>query len=173
MERTWNVDAERWAFAQMDIGLMPLVDTPWSRGKCAYKALQYMASGIPAVVDDVGISAEVVRGSGFIATGEKQWVEALLSLAGDLSLRVRLGRAGRERMNRIFPRVLAPYDPKHHERCLAVRAGGSPTWPAEAESNFDSLDTVSNRGEMWTDKPSVAVFERTLRPRQGSSSYRR
>ncbi len=97
-ERAWSPTAERDALAEIDVGLMPLDDTPWSRGKCAYKALQYMASGIPPVVDDVGISAVTVSGAGFVAAGQGQWLEALHALIEDPDLRNRLGGVGRRRI---------------------------------------------------------------------------
>jgi glycosyltransferase involved in cell wall biosynthesis len=102
VERAWTPEAERQALAEMDIGLMPLPDTAWSRGKCAYKALQYMASGIPPLVDDVGVSASVVTGAGWIASDEAGWLEGLHSLASDPQLRLRLGAAGRTRVEREF-----------------------------------------------------------------------
>jgi glycosyltransferase involved in cell wall biosynthesis len=86
----------------MDIGLMPLDDTPWSRGKCAYKALQYMASGIPPVADDVGVVADTVGGAGYAVTGPGQWLEALGALADDPGLRARMGEAGRLRVEEEF-----------------------------------------------------------------------
>jgi glycosyltransferase involved in cell wall biosynthesis len=101
-ERMWSPSVEHQVLAETDIGLMPLDDTPWSRGKCAYKALQYMASGIPPVVDDVGISAEVVSGAGCVASSSDQWLEALCSLAEDSSLRARLGGVGRQRVESRF-----------------------------------------------------------------------
>ncbi len=102
VERPWSTDAEREALAEMDIGLMPLPDTPWSRGKCAYKALQYMASGIPPVVDDVGISAAVVADAGWVAGDGRKWVEGLHALTADAALRTRLGTVGRARVERDF-----------------------------------------------------------------------
>jgi glycosyltransferase involved in cell wall biosynthesis len=96
-ERVWSPATERQALTEIDVGLMPLADTPWTRGKCAYKALQYMAAGVPVVVDDVGISAATVEDAGYVATGPDQWVEALQALAGDASLRAKLGAAGRAR----------------------------------------------------------------------------
>lgn len=96
--RAWSPEAEREALAEVDIGLMPLDDNPWSRGKCAYKALQYMASGIPPIVDDVGISAETVSDAGYVAADDHQWLEALNALAGDSRLRARLGDVGRKRI---------------------------------------------------------------------------
>jgi glycosyltransferase involved in cell wall biosynthesis len=101
-ERIWSVEAERDVLADMDIGLMPLDDTPWSRGKCAYKALQYMACGVPPLVDDVGISASVVGDAGYIAANSAQWLEGLHTLAGDPSLRTQLGQVGRRRIETDF-----------------------------------------------------------------------
>lgn len=101
-ERIWSPDSERGALAEMDIGLMPLDDTLWSRGKCAYKALQYMAAGIPSVVDDVGISAATVDGAGHVARDENQWLEGLVALADDAGFRARLGEIGRQRIEDDF-----------------------------------------------------------------------
>lgn len=108
-ERAWSPEAEREALAEIDIGLMPLVDTPWTRGKCAYKALQYMAAGIPPVADDVGVSAATVGGAGYAVTGAARWLEALQALADDAGLRARLGVAGRRRVDEEFsPRRWLP-----------------------------------------------------------------
>lgn len=101
-ERPWSPSAECDALAEMDIGLMPLPDTPWTRGKCAYKALQYMAAGVPAIVDDVGVSAATVDGCGCVASDATHWLEGLQALADDADLRTHLGRAGRERVQRDF-----------------------------------------------------------------------
>jgi glycosyltransferase involved in cell wall biosynthesis len=109
VERAWSPQAEREALAEMDIGLMPLVDTPWTRGKCAYKALQYMAAGIPPVADDVGVSAATVGGAGYAVSGAEAWLEALQALAADAGLRARLGEAGRRRVEEEFsPRRWLP-----------------------------------------------------------------
>lgn len=102
LERAWSPEVEQLVLGRMDIGLMPLDDTPWSRGKCAYKALQYMASGVPAVVADVGISAQVVVGAGWVADSEAQWLEGLHLLADDPDLRGRLGAVGRQRIEQDF-----------------------------------------------------------------------
>lgn len=100
----WSEAAERDLLARMDIGLMPLPDTPWTRGKCAYKALQYMNAGIPAVADDVGISAAVIGHGlgGLIATGSAAWAEAIAALGRDPALRGRLGGIGRQRVEDHF-----------------------------------------------------------------------
>ena len=96
----WSAESEQEALARIDVGLMPMPDNPWTRGKSAYKALQYMAAGIPVVGDDVGVAASVIEPGkgGFVVRGEDEWVEALLTLAKDLPLRTRLGEHGRRRV---------------------------------------------------------------------------
>jgi glycosyltransferase involved in cell wall biosynthesis len=96
----WSEDRERDFLEKVDIGLMPLPDDAWTRGKCAYKALQYMAAGIPVVADDVGVSAQVIgheRG-GLIAGSTADWVEHLSTLATDPNLRGSIGAEGRKRV---------------------------------------------------------------------------
>jgi len=103
-QEPWSEQAQRRALAQLDIGLMPLRDTPWNRGKCAYKALLYMAAGAPVVADDVGIARQVIGHdrAGYVVRGEEEWTEALVALTRDHTLRQRLGRAGRARVERDF-----------------------------------------------------------------------
>ena len=96
----WSEERERQFLAEVDVGLMPLEDTPWARGKCSYKALQYMAAGIPVVADDVGISATVIghEASGLITHSDGDWIEHIVALARDAGLRSRLGETGRARI---------------------------------------------------------------------------
>jgi Glycosyl transferases group 1 len=94
----WSPEAEGKALGAIDIGLMPMPDTPWTRGKCAYKALQYMGAGIPAVADDVGVTREVVGDGGITVRGEGEWLTALIDLTRDHKLRSRLGAAARRRV---------------------------------------------------------------------------
>ena len=72
-------EREREFLREVDIGLMPLPDNAWTRGKCAYKALQYMAAGIPVVADDVGVSAEVIghEQGGLIADSHGDWTDTI------------------------------------------------------------------------------------------------
>jgi len=100
----WTASTEVPTLHRMDIGVMPLPDTPWARGKCALKALQYLAVGIPAVVSDVGVSAQVVphETCGFVVRTPDQWKRRLLELIGDPTLRRRLGYAGREHVRRSY-----------------------------------------------------------------------
>jgi glycosyltransferase involved in cell wall biosynthesis len=96
----WSEEREHDFLRNVDIGLMPLPDNAWTRGKCAYKALQYMAAGIPVVADDVGVSAKVVghEKGGLIAGGPGDWTAHLAELADDSHLRARLGGQGRARV---------------------------------------------------------------------------
>ena len=98
--RRWSLDSELSCFDGMGIGLMPLDDSPWARGKCAFKAIQYMALGIPTVASPVGMNAEVIRhgDSGFLASGKREWVDELDRLLSNPDLAGRVGAAGRRRV---------------------------------------------------------------------------
>lgn len=100
----WTPTVEVTALHQMDIGLMPLADNAWTRGKCSFKMLQYMAAGLPTVVAPVGMNAEVLAlgASGLAARTGDEWVEALLALATDEARRVTMGAAGRDVVTRHF-----------------------------------------------------------------------
>jgi glycosyltransferase involved in cell wall biosynthesis len=96
----WSVGSESEALKRIDVGLMPMPDNAWTRGKSAYKALQYMSAGIPVVGDDVGVASSVIEPgrAGFVVRTEDEWIEALLALAHDTHLRNRLGENGRRRV---------------------------------------------------------------------------
>jgi glycosyltransferase involved in cell wall biosynthesis len=96
--RSWSLDGELDDLRGLAIGLMPLEDTPWTRSKCAFKLLQYMALGLPAVASPVGANRDVVQDgtNGLLARTDDEWVEALDALLRQPELRHRLGRAGRQ-----------------------------------------------------------------------------
>lgn len=89
---------------EFDVGVMPLPDTEWERGKCGAKLLEYMAAGIPSVSSDVGESRRIVQEgtSGFVARDADEWTDKLSCLASDSSLRRRVGLAARERVRTSF-----------------------------------------------------------------------
>jgi glycosyltransferase involved in cell wall biosynthesis len=93
----WSEDTEAAEVAKGDIGVMPLPDEPWERGKCGYKLIQYMACGLPVVASPVGVNATLVRPgvNGLLARDEEGWVESLRLLAGNAAMRSAMGAAGR------------------------------------------------------------------------------
>jgi glycosyltransferase involved in cell wall biosynthesis len=93
----WSPEAERRAFAEMTIGLMPLEDSEWARGKCSFKMLCYMAAGSPVIVSPVGMNREVLGlgNVGFGATTCDEWISALEALLGDSDLAAQMGASGR------------------------------------------------------------------------------
>lgn len=95
--RPWSEATEVAAIQSMDIGIMPLTDSPWARGKCGYKLIQYMACGLPVVASPVGANADIVEHgvNGFLASTKQEWHEALTTLLRDPALRQRIGAAGR------------------------------------------------------------------------------
>ncbi len=96
----WSATTEAELIARFDIGVMPLSDSPWERGKCGYKLIQYMACGVPVVASPVGVNRSLVSDgvNGFLAADAAGWYEALKRLADDAALRGRLGAAGRLRV---------------------------------------------------------------------------
>lgn len=93
----WKAASEAADLSALDVGLMPLPDEPWTRGKCAMKALQYMALGIATVASPVGVNTDILRHAenGMLASTEDEWVQVLAALLGDAKLRRRIGEAGR------------------------------------------------------------------------------
>ncbi|MGA2189870.1 MAG: glycosyltransferase family 4 protein [Steroidobacteraceae bacterium] len=93
----WNAHTEAAALAAAHIGIMPLTDDEWSRGKCAFKLLQYMAAALPCVASPVGANTEAVLDgvSGFHARDHEEWERALERLIESPELRGRLGAGGR------------------------------------------------------------------------------
>jgi glycosyltransferase involved in cell wall biosynthesis len=95
--RPWRSASEVADLSDFDVGIMPLPDAEWERGKCGLKALQYMALGVPVVVSPVGCNTQIVEHgrNGFLAASDTQWEELLGRLLEDAALRRRLGDAGR------------------------------------------------------------------------------
>lgn len=94
----WDAACEVSSIQGMGIGIMPLADTGWERGKCSYKMLLYMACGIPVVVSPVGMNNEVLKHGqcGFYARGTKEWVDAIVCLIEDRLAREEAGKVGRK-----------------------------------------------------------------------------
>jgi glycosyltransferase involved in cell wall biosynthesis len=107
----WSADSEAAEIARCDVGVMPLPDAPWERGKCGYKLIQFMASALPVVASPVGANRDIILEgeTGFFAARDADWVIALSRLHDDPQLRHRMGQAGRQRAERLYSlQVTAP-----------------------------------------------------------------
>ncbi len=159
--RPWRAETEVEDLWPMDVGIMPLFDDPWARGKCAMKAIQYMGVGLPAVVSPVGANRDVVQDgvSGFHAASEDDWVRALERLLDDVTLRTRMGAEGRRRV----------------ERSL-LGGGAGPAGRSAAEglrpmtSLLDGLLAAARRRLPEPARPLPDPRARRRRPRRRSSS---
>lgn len=92
----WSLDTQEQELQKINIGVMPLEDTPYARGKCSYKALQYMAQAIPVVISPVGMNSKLVKDgwNGFLAGPEHEWISKLTMLIESPQLRKEIGRRG-------------------------------------------------------------------------------
>lgn len=114
----WRSDTELDDLRQIDIGLMPLPDENWTKGKCGLKALQYMALGIPTICSPVGVNSTIIKDgvNGFLAESQDEWIERIKRLMQSAKLRRELGRAGRETVEReysakaVAPKVLEVFE---------------------------------------------------------------
>ncbi len=113
--RPWRPETEVQEIGQFDIGIMPMPEDRWSRGKCALKALQYMSMGIPTICSAVGANVELIDHgkNGLLASTPQEWMTNLTALIEDSPTRARLGAAGRQT-------VEASYST---ERCAGLFAG--------------------------------------------------
>ena len=107
----WSESSEVQAVQSFTVGIMPLQDDPWARGKCGYKLIQYMACGLPVVASPVGVNGEIVEHgvSGFLADTEAEWLAALSELRSQSQLCEELGHAGRRKVESTYSlEVTAP-----------------------------------------------------------------
>ena len=100
----WSEADETRIASYFDVGIMPLTDEEYQKGKCGCKILQYMAAGLPAVVSPVGINSKLVEHGerGFLADTEEEWFVALRTLMSDPILRQKFGSTGREFVEREY-----------------------------------------------------------------------
>jgi glycosyltransferase involved in cell wall biosynthesis len=100
----WSKDSEIEDLQKIDIGIMPLPNDQWAKGKCGFKGLQYMALEIPAVMSPVGVNTEIIEDgvNGFLAGTEEEWLAKLSQLIESSELRAKLGKAGRETVEKKY-----------------------------------------------------------------------
>jgi len=96
--RPWFEETEVHDIREFDVGIMPLVDSPWERGKCGYKLIQYMGCALPVVASPVGVNTQIVRQgqNGFLPSTDTDWHDAIISLGQDADCRRRMGELGRQ-----------------------------------------------------------------------------
>jgi glycosyltransferase involved in cell wall biosynthesis len=94
----WKKETELNDLCAFDIGIMPLPDDEWAKGKCGLKGLQYMALEIPTIMSPVGVNTEIIDHgkNGYLATTEQEWMECLSRLIEDKELRQSMGKAARQ-----------------------------------------------------------------------------
>jgi glycosyltransferase involved in cell wall biosynthesis len=97
---TWSKDTEVSDIQKFDVGIMPLNNSPWERGKCGYKLIQYMACGIPVIASPVGVNSTIVEHgvNGFLANDQREWIEAIDILYNNPEQRAKMGQAGRKKV---------------------------------------------------------------------------
>lgn len=100
----WDSSTEVAKLLSFDIGIMPLEDTQWERGKCGFKLIQYMALGIPPVASAVGANAEIIRNGidGYLCCSRDEWLRRLRELVEDPAKRRRMGQSARERVEQLY-----------------------------------------------------------------------
>ena len=100
----WSLQREIELFNTCDIGVYPLPNDEWTLGKCGFKAIQFMACGVPVVASPVGVNNQIIEDgvSGLLANSEAEWRDALRALLTDAELRRRIGSAGRRRIEESY-----------------------------------------------------------------------
>jgi len=107
--KAWSIETEGRDLADADIGIAPLPDDAFTRGKCGFKILQYMASALPVIASPVGVNAEYARDCGILATTHQQWTDAIESLARCRETRKNMGAEARRLAEMHYDQgVLAP-----------------------------------------------------------------
>lgn len=119
----WSLEGEAAGLISCDIGLAPLPDNAFTRGKCGFKILQYQAAALSVVASPVGVNGDYVRDgvTGFLSTDPAQWIDRLSTLVQDADLRERMGRAGRRDVARFDERVIGTQFCDLIAECLGQR----------------------------------------------------
>lgn len=104
LKKPWRAEDVSRDLTSFDVGIMPIPDDPWTRGKCGFKLVQYLASGVPVVASPVGVNlALAVPGkTGFLAENLLEWEKGLVEIAANRQLRMNMGLAGRRLIEESF-----------------------------------------------------------------------
>ncbi|TRX49350.1 glycosyltransferase family 4 protein [Fulvivirga sp. M361] len=95
---SWQQETEVKDLSEIDIGIMPLPDDEWTKGKCGLKGLQYMALGIPTIMSPVGVNTDIIKDgvNGFFASSDPEWIQKLSILIDSPLMREKMGIEGRK-----------------------------------------------------------------------------
>ena len=104
IKKPWKLEDENRDLISFDIGLMPLSDDPWSKGKCGLKIIQYLSVGVPVVCTPVGMNSDIVKDgeNGFWAMNHQEWVDRLSTLIQNPELRYQMGLKGIETVEKEY-----------------------------------------------------------------------
>jgi len=109
--RPWQETTEAEELQRIDVGIMPIPDSPWEHGKSGYKLLQYMATARPVIASPVGVNRQIVQHgiNGYLASSQEEWKRAFYSLRDDVARRSQMGNAGRQLVEQSYSTsVIAP-----------------------------------------------------------------
>jgi glycosyltransferase involved in cell wall biosynthesis len=141
----WRAETEVDDLRSVDIGVMPLPNDAWSKGKCGLKALQFMALGIPTICSPVGVNTDIIQDgeNGLIADTEQEWVDKMGRLLRSVELRNRLGLAGRATVEQKYSTIAQA--PRVYEVLESIVCGAAGLTPAHligsppARSGYNSV----------------------------------
>lgn len=124
VNKNWSLERDVEEFQTCDIGVYPLPDDEWAKGKTGFKTIQFMAVGVPCVVSRVGANIQIVEDgkNGFLADTEEEWIQKLSKLIEDLEFRTKMGEAGRKTVEERFS--LAHNAPVFHQVIMQAVYGG-------------------------------------------------
>jgi glycosyltransferase involved in cell wall biosynthesis len=163
-KRTWTAAREADDLLDFDVGLMPLDDRPFSRGKCGLKILQYQAAGVPVVCSPVGANNDIVRDeeTGLLASGEAGWSEAIVRLLTDRALAARLADAARRRVEAEYSASIVGARLADHLLQAAPRAGRLVRAASEAEEEEGEDESQDHQRLLVADhlgeRPALGAF---------------
>lgn len=117
----WSLEKQAVDLVTSHIGLAPLPDNRFTRGKCGFKILQYEAARLPVVASPVGVNSEYVRANvtGFLATSTHEWTERISQLVNDPQLRKQMGKAGLARVQNFDTEIIGKRLVELITKCLA------------------------------------------------------
>jgi len=137
----WSQESEVEQLRRIDVGVMPLSDSPWDRGKCGLKLIQYMAFGLPVLASPVGVNVDIIEHgkNGFLCKTPEEWIDAMKYLADKPEVRAEMGKGSRNKVASTYSlEVAAP-----RLACLLTEAAGQ----ASRSMTQDGTSSVASNGD--------------------------